>query len=190
MLARLRRFYLETWPQTFRSTFRYFVVAAVMLFLPALVAYSAVLHDPSLAAAFVPPQIIETVHQHRLWTEIPPAARPVAASGIMTNNIKVAILAFAFGVLAGLPTIWVLVSNGISLGGIFGLTQAYGVSRGLAGFVVGHGVLELSVITACGASGLMFGWALVAPGPRRRGDAFVLAAQRSWVLLAGFAPCS
>jgi len=82
---------------------------------------------------------------------------------IMANNIWVSMVAFSLGVVFGLPVIYVMISNGIHLGGVFGLTQAYGLSGGLFEFVIGHGVLELSIIVAQGAAGLMMGWALISP---------------------------
>jgi uncharacterized membrane protein SpoIIM required for sporulation len=106
----------------------------------------------------------------------------------MLNNIYVSMIAFAFGVVFGLPVIYVLITNGISLGGLFGLTQAYGVSGGLFGFVIGHGILELSIVIAQGAGGLMMGWALISPGNRKRTDALVIATRRAFTLLLGLAP--
>jgi len=82
----------------------------------------------------------------------------------------------------------VLINNGIHLGGLFGFTQAYGLGGGLFEFVIAHGVLELSIIVAEAAAGLMMGWALLSPGNRKRSDALVIATRRAFVLLVGLAP--
>jgi len=185
---RIRTFYVETLPRTYREASPYVVAAAALLFVPALISFVVVIANPDAAYGIAPPEIIDKVKHHELWTNIPPEARAATAGLIMTNNIWVSMLAFALGVAFGLPVIWIMVSNGISLGGLFGLTQAYGVSGGLFEFVIAHGVLELSIVIAQGAGGLLMGWALLSPGNRKRSDALVIAARRAFTLLLGLAP--
>lgn len=185
---RIRAFYLETLPRTYRQSWPFVVASTALFLVPAIVAYFVVLANPDAAYAIAPPSVINSVHHHELWTHIPPEERVATGGLISVNNIWVSMLAFAFGVAFGLPVIWVMINNGIHLGGIFGFVQAYGLSGGLFDFVIAHGVMELSIVIAQGAGGLMMGWALISPGNRKRSDALVIATKRAFTLLLGLAP--
>ena len=106
----------------------------------------------------------------------------------MRNNIQVAFLAFGGGVLLGLYTVWIMIFNGLILGGITGLTAHYGVGFELWTFVIGHGVIELSTIFIAGGSGLMLGWAIIRPGLMSRRDALTIAARKAVRLVIGCVP--
>src|SRR5947199_10824562 len=82
----------------------------------------------------------------------PQVFRPVMASQIISNNVQVTFAVFAFGVTAGLGSLMLLLLNGVSLGGVFGLYQSKGILSLLVAFVAPHGVLELSAICIAGGA--------------------------------------
>lgn len=188
---RIVQFVTTGFPRTFRQTLPFFVIAAFLFVLPAVIAGVFTYLQPATARVILPPevqQLIPMIEEQELWTDIPVAERPFSSSFIMTNNIRVAFLAFAGGVTAGLLTVYILIYNGLMLGGITGLTAHYGVGFDLWTFVIGHGVIELSVIVIAGASGLMMGWAIIHPGLLRRRDALALAARKGVRLIVGCVP--
>lgn len=90
---------------------------------------------------------------------------------IFTNNARVALMAFAGGLTAGVFTLLSLAFNGLVLGLVVGLSVQAGNGEALWRLIVPHGALELSLITAAGAAGLRLGWALLHPGDRTRTQA-------------------
>lgn len=106
------------------------------------------------------------------------------AAQVWTNNAWVTAGALVFGVLAGLPTLWLLVSTGVNTGVIGGYLAAAGKTSIFLGLLLPHGLLELTCVFVASGTGLRLGWRVIDPGPRRRVDA--LAAEgRSAVTVAG-----
>ncbi|HSJ59489.1 MAG TPA: stage II sporulation protein M, partial [Anaerolineae bacterium] len=190
-LRRVWRYYRTGFPRLYRQTASYTLVAMLLFLLPGLIALAITATHPAAAYTLLPTEmhdIIALVEDGEMWTDIPHQARSMASSFIMTNNIQVAFLAFAGGVLAGLLTIYILVFNGLLIGTIAGLCHAHGLSLALWSFVLPHGVIELSVIFIAGGAGLMLGRALVSPGLLSRQDALAAAARRAVRLIFGCVP--
>lgn len=129
---------------------------------------------PELAGLFAAPKMIEQVQNGQLWTDgllnITPSS--ILSIGIAANNISVTLFAFALGALYGIGTLYIIGLNGLMLGGIFAFTATHGLEERLFEFIIGHGVIELSVILISGAMGLRLGEALIRPGSRNRLQAF------------------
>lgn len=190
-LGRLWHYVRAGFPQTFRDTLPFFLTAMLLLVIPALLAGLLTNWQPAAASWLLPEpvqQLIPQIEEQELWTDIPVAERPYASAAITTNNIQVSFLAFGGGVLAGLLTIYVMILNGLLLGGVTGLTGHYGVGFELWTFVIGHGVIELTTIFIAGGSGLMFGWAMLQPGLLRRRDALALTGRKAVKLIVGCVP--
>lgn len=188
---RLRRFATAGFPRAVRQTGPFILTAALLFILPALLAGLLTNWNPEAAQWLLPPQVqqlIPQIEEQQLWTDIAVEERPYASGFIMRNNIQVTFLAFSGGMLAGLLTVYIMVLNGLLLGGLTGLTAHHGVGFELWTFVIGHGVVELTVIFIAGGAGLALGWAILHPGLLRRRDALALAARRAVLLIVGCAP--
>jgi len=188
---KIKNFFLRGFPRLFRETFIFTFSAFLLIVIPGIIAGSITTRSPQAASWLLPAEVqdlIPTIEDKELWVDIAIEERPYAASFIMQNNIRVSFLAFSSGVTGGLLTLWVMVTNGLILGGLLGLTSHYGIGFDLATFVIGHGVIELTVIFISGGSGLMLGWAILRPGLMRRGDALMVAARKAVQLLGGAIP--
>jgi uncharacterized membrane protein SpoIIM required for sporulation len=184
------RWYLSGFPRLFRATAGYFLLAALLFFGTGILSFVATVSYPPAAQTLLDSNtyaaITSYTEQGELWTDnIPPVTRSAEAALIMTNNIQVAILAFAGGMLVGLGTLFTLVLNGVHLGAIFGVVANHGLGFRLLSFVAGHGVIELSVICLAGGAGFMLADAIARPGMLTRSEAIRLAAQRAVQLLLG-----
>ncbi|MCG8349896.1 MAG: stage II sporulation protein M [Chloroflexales bacterium] len=192
--ARARQFiafFTTTFPQVFRATWGYTLAAFLMFFIPALVCFVIAYRTPDAVAAFLPnfEDVLSDIKSEReWWKQINDSGRTASASFIMTNNIRVAFLAFAGGVLLGTLSLFVLAQNGILLGSIAGAAQQFDFADNLWGFVAAHGVIELSVIFIAGGAGLQLGWSILRPGLYTRRAALVIATNRAFQLLLGCVP--
>jgi uncharacterized membrane protein SpoIIM required for sporulation len=190
-LKRLWHFATVGFPRLFRETWIFTLVAAVFFILPAIASGVVTYLRPESATLLLPPEahhLIGTVEHKELWVDIPVEERPYTAVFIMRNNIQVSFFAFASGLTAGLYTLWILFFNGLIIGTLTGLTSYHGIGFELWTFVIGHGVIELTIIFIAGGSGLMLGWAILRPGLMRRRDALAQAARKAVYLLLGAVP--
>jgi uncharacterized membrane protein SpoIIM required for sporulation len=164
------------------------LAAIVLLFGPAALAAAWGMHDPPAAIGIVPDDFRPVVDEERPWEDLSSDEQAAFSSEVLTNNIRVTVLAFAGGITLGLLTALVLIYNGILLGAIAGLMIEAGNGAGFVDLVTGHGVLELSCIVVAGAAGLSFGWAIVEPGYRTRTSALRREAVRTIAIILGTAP--
>lgn len=190
-VRRLKHYFLVGLPATFRESLPFMMTAALLLIMPALIAGLLTNWQPDASTWLLPANVQELrplIEDQELWTNIPVEERPYTSAFLMTNNIQVSFMAFGGGITAGLFSLYILIFNGLLLGGITGLTAHYDVGFELWTFVIGHGVIELSAIFIAGGSGLMVGWAILQPGLLKRGDAVMLAGRKAVKLIIGCVP--
>jgi uncharacterized membrane protein SpoIIM required for sporulation len=194
--ARVRRggmlkFFMVTYPQLFRRTVRYSVASLSISTAFALMAFFAVQNDPGIVA-----DIMGTVSGEfsgektgeDIRARFQGVAAPMLSSMVTTNNIVVALNAFALGITFGVGTVYALIVNGTMLGGFAGAYTRSGAGTDFWMTVLTHGALELTAIVIAGGAGLMIGYALWCPGQRTRRRALREAAIDAVQLVLGLIP--
>lgn len=97
--------------------------------------------------------------------------------GITINNIRVALIAFAFGVITSIGTVYVLFNNGVMLGAFFTFFYTRNLLFEASKSIWLHGVIEISVIIVAGCAGLVMGNSILFPKTFSRRVSFMKGAK-------------
>ncbi len=130
-----------------------------------------VANDPAVQLALATPEETRQLVEQDFEGYYSSAPAQDFAARVFTNNAYVAAQAILFGVLLGLPVVYVLLQNALNVGVAGGLLAANDRLGLFFGLILPHGLLELTaVFVACGL-GLKLGWTVVDPGARTRTQA-------------------
>jgi len=91
---------------------------------------------------------------------------------ITINNLKVALMAFIYGILLSVGSLYILMQNAIMLGAFTYFFVEKGLFWQSARTIWIHGTIEISVIIVAGCAGLVLGSGLLFPGSYSRLNAF------------------
>jgi len=181
-------FYKDTYPRIFRETFNDTFVAFLLFFVAGVAGVLMGIADPGFSHYFLGPHMMQSIENHKMWTDSIVTVKPLASSGILTNNMSVAFAAFATGITAGIGTVWMMLMNGLMMGVVAVACWREGMSLPLWSFVAAQGVLELPAIFIAGGAGLGIAKGMLFPGILARKESLVQAGAKSVRLVLGTIP--
>ncbi|HEY3951253.1 stage II sporulation protein M [Phenylobacterium sp.] len=193
-LERLAAFLVYDLPAAVRALWRETLVSATLTVAGAVTAYQLVRRDPDWFYSFIPGQLAQgreptatTAFLRGTLYQKPDAHDSLAtlATFLFTHNSQVALFAFALGFALCLPTAGLMLYNGCMLGAFLALFVSHGLGFSATGWLMIHGVTELSAVTLAGAAGFSIGWAVAFPGERRRIDAAADAGRQAATVMGG-----
>jgi uncharacterized membrane protein SpoIIM required for sporulation len=170
----IQRFLLGGFSRLVRQHWRYVLAATLLFFGPMIGCLLAIQWFPEFAYVIVPAEQLAQAQQMYAPESVRLGRPGGAQSDFMMfcyyiyNNVKIGFQCFAGGTLFGLGSIFFLVFNGLTIGTVAGHLTYVGYNETFWSFVAGHSAFELTGIVLSGASGLMLGMALIAPGRQTR----------------------
>lgn len=186
--AQLRHFFGSYLIGLIRQRSGFILLAFALFVIGGLSGYIAVWQNPSNAYAVLPGGLADSVDPTK--TELPRGDihSPVVSTEIMTNNIRVAVLAFVSGITLGIGTIYLMLYNGLIVGALAAVFMHSGKSYVFWAYILPHGVIELAAIFIAGGAGFYMAYRMIVPTRYSRKYEFLQAAKQSAQLLIGTIP--
>lgn len=190
--SQLGHFFSRGWPQAVQSLWKETLVCVLLDVAACVVAYLLVRSDPSWFYAIVPEGLAggrdpaasaEALRQTLYARQEDMLA--TFATYLFTHNSQIAIFAFALGFAFAVPTILLILYNGLMLGAFIAVFAAKGLAFNLGGWLFIHGTTELFAIAIAGAAGLRIGTAIAFPGRDSRTESAVRAGRTAALAMAG-----
>jgi uncharacterized membrane protein SpoIIM required for sporulation len=186
-------FFAQGWPAAVRGMVPEILIIAALFIGSGLAGYFLVMNDPAWFGAIVPGELasgrnmqasVETLRES-IYGAPRQGGLEVFATSLFTHNSQVSIMAFALGFAFGIPTLFLIASNGVLLGAFYAAFISKGLGVGFTGWLMIHGSTELSAIILAGAAGLHIGRAVAFPGDRSRLAAAGDAGRRGALVMIG-----
>jgi uncharacterized membrane protein SpoIIM required for sporulation len=192
---RVLHFIFAGFPRALRRQARYFWVALAAFLLPALLGGLGTYYSEDLVYSLMSRATVAQMEESYDPANARPGVSRERSSDTdfmmfgyyIQNNIGIGFRTFALGLLYGVGSLFLLLYNGLVIGGVAGHLSRLEYYDTFWPFVSGHGAFELTAIVICGAAGLMLGHALIAPGQMSRVQALKQRAHEALPLVMGAA---
>ncbi len=188
-------FVTEGFARAIARNWRAHLVSALLVIGGGLVGYFAAMSDPMLAHALwpaadqrqpgsSPDQLLSVLRSGRDGDS---GFKFFFASFLFQHNLKVGVLAMATGVMASIPTVFLMVYNGMLLGVFAAIHHRVGIVSELWAWILPHGITEIGAIMLCGGVGIMLGQSVLRPGIRSRKQALLETGKEASAICVGVA---
>lgn len=181
----ITRFFQLTFPGAVWRMRRFVAVAALLFCLPAAGVGIWMANSDAALEASAPAHVREAYVETDFEDYYSSKPASQFTTEVTFNNIQVAVLAFALGIVACVGAAYLMVLNGLNLGVAAGLFYAAGEAPRFWGLILPHGLLEITAVVVAGGAGLRLGWTLISPGDLPRGQALAAEGRRSVTVILG-----
>lgn len=187
-LKKMLMFIIAGFPQLIKKYWKPILISTSVFLLAVAISFIFTLISTDNAGAFISQEMADSILERDVNEYDSNRNGAVLSPFIFTNNIKVGILAFAFGITLAIGTVYLLYANGYILGALAALYVHKGGSLIFWSLILPHGILELFAIFVCGGAGIIIGYSIINPGKYSRKDSFIIRGKDSIKLLLGTIP--
>jgi len=187
------KFVFQTFPRSVRAKWKSFASFCLVFFGLAVFTALACVRFPGFAYELMSPwQAMQLEDMYNPESPHYLEPRKVSTDADMFgyyiyNNISIAFVTFAGGILAGAGSLFILASNGIFIGAAAGHIINCGYYKTFFSFVIGHSAFELTALVLSALAGFQLGYSLFVTRGLSRGASLREAGKTALPLISGSA---
>jgi uncharacterized membrane protein SpoIIM required for sporulation len=196
LIGGLNDFLQRSFPLAVRSAGWPLMISVIGLMIGATAGFMLVIGDESWFSILVPSGLAQirgaaSTRASLLEGEIfapwggSAAVVTLLANFLFAHNTLIGILTFSLGFAAGVPTLLLLMYQGLILGAFLALHYDRGLTVDFLGWTLIHGVTELGAILLCGAAGLMIAEKILFPDQYSRIDSLAMRGRMAGHIAVG-----
>ena len=186
-------FLARGWPLAVQALWKETLAAFLLTVAGAVAAYLLVRGDPSWFYAIIPdglaggrdPTASAAALRETLYSHHGDDMLATFATYLFTHNAQIAIFAFALGFAFAVPTVLLILYNGLMLGAFMAVFVSRGLGLPLGGWLIIHGSTEIFAIVLSGAAGFRIGTAIAFPGRDSRLESAMRAGRAAAAAMGG-----
>jgi uncharacterized membrane protein SpoIIM required for sporulation len=192
----LHKFFVYDLPSAVRAARWHILIVTVALLVGVAVGFALTVQDEAWFSTFMPSDMAggrgpaSTAASLRDKELFAPWPGPVEAFGVFANvlfshNTAVGLLCFGLGLAAGIPTLLLVLYQGLSLGAFIALHYDRGLIVECLGWLSIHGTSELGALILLGAGGLVIADKMLFPGRYSRIENLALHGRQAAQMAVG-----
>ena len=190
---RILNFFRRDWPLAVQSAWKDVAASSFIFILGMLISFVLVSNNPDWFYSFMSddmasgrtPAASEEYLRDTIYGDHDSGGLAAFAAFLFSNNSRVSILAFALGFAFGIPTVVLLMYNGLSLGAFLAVFAEKDLLFEVGGWLSIHGTTELFAIALAGAGGFLIGRAVAFPGDMTRMESLRSKSEQAAIILGG-----
>lgn len=187
-------FFARALPDAMRALWRETLFCVILTVASAVLAFWLVRSDPSWFGSIIPDGLAqgrdptasaEALRDTLKGDDSSQSMLGLFATFLFTHNAQIALFAFALGFAFAVPTILLILYNGLMLGAILSVFASKGLGGEMAAWLTIHGTTELFAICIAGGAGIRIGTAIAFPGRRSRMTSALMAGRTAATAMMG-----
>ena len=194
--AGIAAFFARDLPKAVRAARWHILIAALAVIVGVAAGFLLALQDETWVSTLVPSDLAggrgpsstrADLHDKEIFAPWPgfAASFGVFANVLFSHNTAVGLLAFGLGLAVGVPSLMLMVYQGLTLGAFLALHYTRDLTVDFLGWISIHGVTELTAIMLFAGAGLLIAEKLLFPGRYSRIESIAMHGRQAGNIAVG-----